>query len=326
MAVTRSNLTKAMSKDLYIYTMEAYNAEKIVHGEIFESADSTSEYEQYTSAMGPGTLSEVTEAQTLPQVTASEGFTVYIANRKIGQRLKISKEAVEDNQKIKDFLKVWAKGWGEAIAVTKAKKHAQLFLYGAYTAGHDVFLNSSPSNTPSYGKLVYDSKPLFTAEGNERTAKHGGTYYNFKLTHNFNSQNLQTLVQLMTQTNAFNEAGIEISIMPDVFYCRLYSDVWYAAKRLFESEGDINNAGGAAGTTNVWRGAFKVIGDRFFTDSDAFVILTAKKGLMSLNRVSPETDFYEDEDNDCFVAKVRARYGCGVTNFRYLVAANLPQS
>ena len=306
--------------------MESYNAEKIVYPEIFESADSGSEFEQHTSAMGPGTLEEVEEAQTLPQVTASEGFTSYIANRKIGQRLKITKEAVEDNQKIKDFLKTWANGWGEAIAVTKAKKHAQLFLYGAYTAGHAVFNNATPSNTPSYGNMLYDSKPLFNAEGNERSAKFGGTFYNFKATFNFNAGNLQTLVQLMTQTNAFNEAGIEISIMPTVFYCRLYSDVWYAAKRLFESEGDINNAGGAAGTNNVWRGMFRVIGDRFFTDSDAYVILTPKKGLMSLNRVSPQTDYYEDEDNDCFVAKVRARYGCGITNFRYLVAANLPQA
>ena len=306
--------------------MESYNAEKVVYPEFFELSESNAEYEQYTSAMGPGTLAEVEEAQTLPQATAAEGFTTWIANRKIGQRLKISKEAVEDNQKIQDFLKVWAKGWGEAIAVTKAKKHANLFLYGAYTAGHSVFNNSSPSNTPSYGNLLYDAKPLFNAEGNERTAKHGGTYYNFKATFNFNSQNLQTLIQLMTQTNAYNEAGVEISIMPDVFYCRLYSDVWYAAKRLFESEGDIDNTGGAAGTTNVWRGKFKVIGDRFFTDSDAYVILTAKKGLLSLNRISPETDFYEDEDNDCFVAKVRARYGCGGTNFRYLAATNLPQS
>jgi len=326
MAVTRSNLTKAMAKDLYIYTMESYNAEKIVYPEFWETGESSSEFEQYTSAMGPGTLEEVEEAQTLPQVTASEGFTVYIANRKIGQRLKISKEAVEDNQKIKEFLKVWAKGWGEAIAVTKAKKHANVFLYGAYTAGYDVFNNATPSNTPSYGNLCYDTKPLFTASGNDRTAKHGGTYYNFKTTFNFGSQNLQTLVQLMTQTNAYNEAGVEVSIMPDVFYCRLYSDVWYAAKRLFESEGDINNTGGAAGTSNVWRGMFRVIGDRFFTDSDAWVLIQSKKGLMSLNRISPETDFYEDEDNDCFVAKVRARYGCAPTNFRYMVAANLPQS
>ena len=323
MSVKRDDFTKANGKDLYSYTKESYDKEVIVYDQIFDMEESTSEFEQYTSFMGPGELEEVNEAQTVPQATAGEGFTSYIANKKIAQRLKISKEAVEDNQKISGFLKVWAEGWGEAIAVTKAKKHAKIFLYGGYLLGHSVFNNNSPSNTPSYGQLCYDSKPLFNLTGNNRTAKWGGTYFNAKGTFNFSSGNLQALVQLISQTNAFNEAGLEVSIIPTYFYCQQDSDVYFAAKRLFEAPGDITNTTGTADTYNVWRGRFKVIGDRFFSDADAWAIGVPKKGLKSLNRISPETDFYEDEDNDCFVAKVRARFGLGVTNFRYHAAANL---
>ena len=322
---TRSNFVKAMVDDAYEWALEKYDEEPTIFDQIFQAEDTGNAYEQYTSAIGPGELTETEEGEAITRRTAIEGFTVYCANKKFADELPITNEAIDDNTKVDNFLKVWAQGLGEAARITKEKRHANIFNYGGYTAGHDVFLNDVNNVlTTSYGKLCYDSKPFLNLTGNNRTAKHGGTYYNGVATLDLTETNLQALYKLLTVTNAYNEAGIKISIVPNVILVQMGSDNWFKARRIIESPA--STEGIHAGITNLWKAQLKVVGWAFLNDADAYFIGVAKKGLISLARMPLSIDYYEDKNTDSQIVRARVRFGNAVRNFRPWAGANFSTS
>jgi len=322
----RSSLLKGMVKDAYAYYFEKYEAVPTVFDQIFDVEDSNAAYEQYTTAIGPNKLTKVAEGAAIPRQTASEGFTCYIANYKYPAELAITNEALDDHQKVDNFLKAWAEGLGEVVRNKQEAEHAGIFNEGGFTAGtSDFFDNSIPGVlTPSYGKLAYDTIPFFNLTGAKRTAKWGGTYYNGVSSLSLDGTGLQTLMKLISVTNAVNEAGIEISIMPNVLLCQYNSDTYYTAKRLLESQADV--AASQSGVKNIWQSSLRLIGWRFLSDGDAWFIGVAKQGLKSLARMAPVIDYYEDKSIDSQVVRMRARWGRGVTNFRYWAGANFATS
>jgi hypothetical protein len=321
----RSDLLKGMVKDAYKYYFEKYELVPTVYDQIFAPENSTAAYEQYTTAIGPQKLIEVAEGVPTPRQTASEGFTVYIANKDYPSELSISNDAIDDHQKVDNYLKAWAEGLGETVRNMQETTHANIFNYGGFTAGHAAFDNSIPGVlAPSYGKMAYDAKPMFNLPGNERTAKHGGTYSNGIASLTLDGTGLQQLMKLISVTNAFNEAGIEIQIMPNILLCQYGSDTYYTAQRLLQSTADV--AAIQSGVKNIWQGSLRLIGWRFLTDSDAFFIGVAKQGLTSLARMAPVIDYYDDKPVRSQVVRMQARWGRGVTNFRYWAGANFATS
>lgn len=315
-----------MVNDAYDYAMESYSEKPLVFSEIFDMESSSGAYEQYTTVVGPGKLFRGAEGVTIPRVSTTEGFTVYCANFKYPVELPISNEAIDDNRKIKNFLKTWAQGLGEAARITQEDEHADLFNYGGYTAGHATFNNDIPGGVLStgYGNLAYDSVCFLNASDNLRTAKSGSTYYNGVLTLQLNETNIQKLFNLLTVTNAFDEAGKRVEIMPDTLLCQYGSDNWFAARRIIESPASVDGA--HAGITNLWKSQLRVIGWSALTDSDAYFIGCSKKGLKSLARLPLTIDYYEDKANDAQVVRARIRFGRTVSNFRFWVGANFSQS
>lgn len=326
MSNTRGNFVKGMVNDAYDYAMESYSEKPVVFPELFDTEDSEGAYEQYTTLVGPGKLTKTAESESIPKTTAIEGFTVYCANFKFTDSLPISNEAIDDNRKIKNFLKTWAQDLGDAARVTQEDEHADLFNYGGYTAGHATFLNDIPGGvlTTSYGQLCYDSKPFFSLSGNDRTAKDGQTYYNGKQTLDLNETNLQVLFQLIAVTNAYDEAGKRRDIKPNVLLCQYGSDNWFAAKKILDSPASVGGA--HSGIDNVWKGQLRLVGWSALTDSNFWALGVAKKGLKSLARLPLSIDYYEDKENDGQVVRARVRFGRAVTNFRFWAAANFSTS
>lgn len=248
-----------------------------------------------------------------------------IANFDYPSELAISNDALDDHQKVDNYLKAWADGLGEVVRNKQESEHAALFNYGGFTAGHDAFDNSIPGIlTPTYGSLAYDAIPFFNLTGAKRTAKHGGTYYNGVESLTLDGTGLQTLMKLISVTNAFNEAGIEITIMPNVLLCQFGSATYYTAQRLLQSSGDLEAV--HAGVKNIWQTSLRLVGWRFLTDTDAFFVGVAKQGLKSLARMAPVIDYYEDKPIRSQVVRMQARWGRGVTNFRYWAGANFATS
>lgn len=323
--VTRSSFVKAMVKDTYAYAIESYDKVLTVFNQIFDVESSDAAYEQYTSAIGPGSITEVAEGASIPRQSAQEGYTVICANKKYPTELPITNEAIDDNTKIKNFLKAWASGLGDSVRNKQESDHADVFNYGGYTSGHSTFNNAIAGIiTPTYGSFIYDGKPFLALTGNNHPAKNGTTYYNSIASKNLSSQNLQDVMKLITVTNAFNEAGMEVQIMPDTLLVQYGSSNWNLAKKILNSTADYDAV--QSGITNIWKGALNLIGWRFLTDSNAYFIGVAKKGLKSLNRMPMKIDYYEDQNTDSQIVRMRSRWGKTVNNFRYWVGANLSTS
>jgi len=297
-----------------------------VFSDIYDVENSEGAYEQYTTVIGPGSLDEVAEGASIPSVTTTEGFTVYCANKKRGKELPITNEAIDDNRKIKNFLRTWSQGLGELARIKQEDDHANPFNYGGYTSGHATFNNDIAGGvlTTGYGNLCYDSICFFNTSDNKRTSKSGSTYYNGVLTLQLNEANIQQLFKLITVTNAYDEAGKRVEIMPDTLLVRYGSDNWFTARRIIESPSMVDGA--HAGITNLWKSQLRVIGWSALTDDNFWAIGCSKKGLKSLARLPLTIDYYEDKKTDSQIVRARIRYGRCITNFRFWVAANFSQS
>ena len=322
----RAQFIKGMVNDAYDYAMESYNEKPVQFDKIFDTESSEGAYEQYTTVIGPGKLNRSGEGVTIPRVSTTEGFTVYCTNFKYPVELPISNEAIDDNRKIKNFLKTWSQGLGEAARITQEDEHADIFNKGGLTAGDTTFNNDINGGVLStgYGNLAYDGVCAFNTADNLRTAKSGLTYYNAILTAQLSATNITKLFQLIAQTNAYDEAGKRVDIVPDTLLVQYASDNWFIAKRILESIADVDAA--QSGITNVWKGKLNLVGWSALTSSSLWAIGVAKKGLKSLARLPLSIDYYEDKPNDAQVVRARIRFGRCFSNFRFWACANVTQS
>jgi len=325
MSTTRSSFVKAMVKDGYPYSWDAYEKQKVVFDQLFDTMTSDAAYEQFTSAVGPGKLTETTEGTTIAQNPLQEGFVVYCKNKKYTESFKATYELIDDNQKIKNMFNDWSRMMGETTALTLESEHAAIFNKGGFTSGHAAFDNSIAGVlTPSYGNFIYDGKPFFALSGNNHTAKNNSTYYNSLGTKTLGGSLLEEMSKLISVTNAYSEAGNEVSIIPDVLLVQLNSANYWTAKRLLESTGDVDAT--HSGVSNIWRNGLQLIGWRFIDTANAVYLGCSKKGLKSLSRMPLTFDTWDDKGIQAHVISGTVRGGRCVTNFRYWAAANLSTS
>jgi hypothetical protein len=59
------------------------------------------------------------------------------------------------------------------------------------------------------------------------------------------------------------------------------------------------------------------------SDTDGWFLGCLKMGLMGLDRMAPEMDFYQDETNKDYYATIFYRFGGAVTNWRFHFACNI---
>lgn len=321
--MVRTDFTKALVKDMYKWYFEEYDPIKSVYPKFLKEEESNAAYEQSTSAIGMGELTEVEEGGDIPVQEATEGFTTYGKNIKFGRALTMTEETVDDHQKIENLLKKTAGTWGEAVILTLERYYGKMFLYGGYTSGHAYFNESFPGAPYTYspGNYPYDSVPLFNLSDNTRSSKGGGTYYN-GLALDLNPDNLETAWNRMVVSNAYNERDEEISLRPDTLV--VPPQLIWTARRILESTlipGSDHN------DKNVLQNLVTPIEwDMLRGDSNCWYLGCAKKGLIAQKRKAPKIDFYYDEDHEIYKAKISMRYGKRIDNFRFWIGSNFATS
>lgn len=312
-----------MLKDLYAWAFESYDMVEAVYPKIFRVENSDSSFEQKTSGIGMGMLSERKEGADILESNPLEGYTVYGKNRTFSDEFSLTAEFVEDTpaSKIANIMQDLARGWGDGVIRSKETFAAKFFNYGGLTAGHEVFNNTITGVvTDPTGDLAYDGKPFFNLSGNTRSSKMGGTYYN-GLASSLSSTNLQTAYNLMTTTNNRNERDEIVSIMPNVLV--IPPALRFTAKTILESEAIV---GSANNDINVTQNMLAPIEWHYLTDTDAWFIGAAQKGLVWQERKPFTIDFYQNEVNKKYYATIDARWGARMENWRYWVGSNFSTS
>jgi hypothetical protein len=321
----RSQYTELMQKDMYAWFLERYDTFAPVYPQIFQVETMSSAYEQKTSGLTLGKLSERSEGDNIVASNVFEGYTAIIKARTFSDSFSMTMELVEDTppEKVANIFKDMARTWAEGVTATKEAFAAKFFVYGGFTAGrHDTFDNTITGViTDPSGDLIYDGKPFFALTGNNHPAKDGNTYYNSLGALALSSANLQTAYNLMTVTNNRNERGEIVQIMPDTLL--IPSTLHFTAKTILESE---LLPGGANNDKNVSQNLVQPIEWQYLSDTDGWFLGKRQNGLVFYERKSPVIDFYQDEISKKFYATIDTRFGAGVTNWRYWVASNISTS
>ena len=321
----RSQFTELMQRDMYAWFLESYDTFSPVYPQIFKVEQMAGGFDQGTSGIGLGKLSERSEGDQIVASNAMEGYTVVCKARDFSDSFYMTMEFVEDStpEKIANVMKGFAATWGEGVVSTKEAFAAKFFKYGGYTAGrHDTFDNSITGVvTDGSGDLIYDGKPFFALSGNNHPAKNGSTYYNSLGALSLTSANLQTAYTLMTATNNRNERGEIVSIKPDILL--IPPQLHFTAKTLLESELIV---GAANNDKNAVQNLVQPVEWQYLSDTDGWFLGKKQKGLKFYERKSPVIDFYQDEKDKKYYATIDTRFGAVVDNWRYWVAANISTS
>lgn len=248
-----------------------------------------------------------------------ESYTIVCKNRSFARKVRFSYESVQDSKKTANLLSTTVGTWGRSVPITKEKFYAKFFNYGAYSAGHDVFNNTiTEVVSDSSGDLIYDSKAFFA---DDHPDKVGNTYDNYVASTALTHDNLKTVWQTYTNTNNRDERGQVIDLQPNVLL--IPTALGFTAKEILNSTlvSDVFN-----NTTNVLNNIVQPMEWSYLTDSDGWFLGALKMGLMATDREDVSLDFYQDEENMSYVARIFTRFGGCVTNWRYWIAANISTS
>ena len=320
----RSQFTELMTRDMYGWFMESYDQLQPVYPQLFEVKQIQGSYDQSTTGIGLGQLSERPEGDNIVASNPLEGYTVYGKPRTFSDSFYLTMEFVEDTppEKMANAMRDTASTWGEGVVNSKESFAAQFFNYGGYTSGHDTFNNSITGVvTDPQGDLIYTGKPFFALSGNNHPAKDGSTYYNSLGALGLSSANLQTAYNLMTNTNNYNERGEKIALKPDTLL--IPPALRFTAKNILEAESQTNSGNN---DINPTQNLVKPIEWQYLTDTDGWFLGKKQKGIRFLERKSPVIDFYQDEISKKFYGTIDARWGGTVTDWRFWVAANISTS
>jgi hypothetical protein len=304
---------------MYSWYWEKYDETPPRYEDIFEVVQSDAAYNKFTSAIGLGDLLEKPEGEDLQSEKPMESYTIVCKNRTWGRITQMTFEAVEDAQKTGNFLQETVGTWGNSAPRTKDKWYSNFFNMGAITTGNDVFNNTiSGVVDDSSGNLIYDGQAFFA---DSHPDKVGNTYDNYNNSTALTQSNLQSVYTQYTVTNAKDERGNPVELIPDVLL--IPPALRFTAQAILESTlipGSMDN------DTNVVRALVSPMQWAHLTDADGWFLGKLKMGLMATDRMDVTLDFWQDETNKDYYASIITRFGGCVTNWRFWLANNIDSS
>ena len=331
MAQVRSDFVEGMKKTGYKYFYEERDTLADVAPAIFREETLDAGYTQWTMVVEEGEPEEKTSELTdAPVGDTIEGFTILLKARTFHKRKVWSKETVRDHQKIENLVQQSVRNWARGSHSKKEKFYAGFFNYGGLTAGRDDTFDQSITGvvTDASGDCIYDGtaasvSPFFSLSGASvtHTNKSNTSYYN-AMTGALNEGNLETALILLEYTNAKSERDIQFDQRATT--CLVPTHLDRTATKLFDSPGSPVDA--HEGVVNPYQNRCKVIVWKFLTDTDAWFLGIAKRGVVMGKRQEPEMTMFIDQRNGAFEAVYDERYGGTVEDYRSWVGSNLSTS
>lgn len=308
-----------MKAQSYDWFWENYDEIPPRYEDIFEVVESNKAYEKFTSAIGLGDLLEKPEGTDLKTDKPIESYTIVCKNRTYGRKTQFTYETVQDTLAVQNLLADTVGSWGKSLPRTKDRWYSNFFNYGAATAGNAIFNNGITGVVDdSSGALIYDGEAWFDSAHPDKV---GNTYANYTTTRALTHTNLQSTYVAYTTTNAKDESGNNVELMPDTLL--IPPALRFTAQVILETTllpGSMDN------DTNVLSAIVNPVQWAHLTDTDGWFLGKAKKGLMATDRLDVMIDFWQDETNLDYYASIVTRFGGVITNWRYWYACNIATS
>lgn len=310
----RNTLNKEIIDGVFEFAFESYNEEEQVYPQLFEVMNSTKAYEYGTDFVMHGDVEEVEEGEGNTDSQIVEGYTWYIKMRTLQASIPLTKEVVDDGRL--DLSEI-GRELGEQFAREEEIMAASIFNNGALTAGHNIF-NTQVAGilADQFGNLIYDGQPFFdTAHPNTLGAN---TYSNFTASRTLSEANLETTLNTMEATNAYDNMDNPIKITADTLL--IPKALRFTAAKILNST---LLPAVATNDVNPLQGILNPVVWRYLTDEDGWFTLTARKGRRWYNRSALSIGQEYDEKTRTYSIIFNKRVGVGVTNWRHAYACNI---
>lgn len=313
----------------YPVMLEMYAQEPAMRQEIFDVRPCNGTEYGFTERVivGADEPAEIPYGGESHSRTIDEGYQWFIRLRKLAEDIVIREEeyrSPEASAVLVGKVASAAGRFGQGFQRKKEQIAADLFIYGAYTAGRlATFDGSFPGHADTYPKFIYDGKPWLAASGNGHPLflDSSVTKYN-KTANSLTSTNLETARILMSRTNAVDEANQVIRVDPDVLV--VPPELTQTAEIILNS---VQAPGSANNDTNTMRGRFALKQWRYLTDTDGWFLGQAKKGLRFYDSGDPMIHVSEpDKKTGDVTIRFVSYAGAGVTDWRSWTGHNISAS
>lgn len=281
MTTNSQNWARALFPGLKKWYGDEYAEHPVEYKDLFDEETSTRAYEEIMGTTGFGLASIKTESGSVRYTDDSQAFMSRFAHLVYGLGYTISRELVEDS-----LYPVVGKRRSKKLAFSMRQTvetvHANVYnraFNSSYVGGDGVELISTVH--PNFAGGTWSNESSTSADLSEVALE-------------------QACIDIMKWED---DAGLKIAIKPDSLIIPV--DLWYEARRLFESpyrpgtaDNDINTLVG------MFPGGIKV--NHYLTDTDAWFIrnkVPSGTGMISFLRRAPE--FTEDNVFDTEVAKFK---------------------
>lgn len=310
MSGIRADQVTLYRKDMYKAEREGSMEEEVMYSKIFKVVNKnvTGAGDKYTQLLGASELERHTsEGQDITFESPIEGHTSRVKYHTYSKGLTFSPEAVEDTVKLGNILNDVAKTWGRRVRQAKERLGSGIFNNGGDLNGSFEFNGSYTGEADPSGDKLYDSKPLWNLTGNARTTKDGLTYYNSVASLTLTPANFETIYNLLTATNKFDEEGVPVGNKPDTILTQDGADHFLAMRILQTTKG---MPGGQLNDKNVYEGLIKNIWSWSYLDESAFYVGKAQAPEWEFHeRLAPVIRFFRNEENQGYKASIRVRFG-----------------
>jgi hypothetical protein len=220
---------------------------------------------------------------------------------------------------VRDLVKPQAVLLGKERARREEELAAGFFNNGGLTAGTPEMDQSIEIFQDAQGDLAYDGIEPFNLTGNARSAVDGTTYFNASALA-LSTTNLDTQLQLMESTNAFDEMGRTI---------HLRAGQLIIPPALKQTAVQIVAARALAGTGNNDANPYAdldLVVWNHLTDTDAWFLQDPTRKAFRWYDGGPPMVKVLEAENFSSVIEVQWKYACNMTDWRGIVASQVASS
>jgi len=232
-------------------------------------------------------------------------------------------EAANAQRRVDSLITTFVTSFSSRAMIQKDQFVAGMFQKGTLSAGSLEFFNDAYTGQAAiYPKFIYDGKPWFSATGNAhplKAATNGtGQGVNLNVSLALSAANLDTATTAFTQTNAIDESGSRILLVPR--YLIVPRQLRTTALQILQSEGSPADSTNAI---NPMRGMLEPIIHPFLTDdTDAWWVTSADSGVTVADSGAPVIEQHRDYERKCTVITAGYRFGATVNDWRGAFCAN----
>lgn len=322
-----TELADTVKAELYPTVIQSYEAQPAIYPQICDVRPIT-EMRNFYGTKGntleaSGEFRDRADGQEAEHDSPGKAYTWQCKVRQKARRMEIPQRMLDTlgtAGRVVDYVQQQAANWGTQARRAKDQHVAGMLQKGTLTAGSAEFFDNSylDDNDPN-PKFIYDGLPFFDTA--HTLSDSPTTLGNHTASLALTRANLETVLTTIRQTNAIDDRGNRIQLMPNALVVPPALD--FTARRIVNS-----TVSDADMQINPVQGALQVIVNPYLTDdTDSWYVAQVGAagfggGIRFFDAGEPVITTQYDEVRKILHVVAEVHFGAAVTDWRFWYNAN----